>query len=61
VPRGLQAVHARHAEDVHQHHVGSPAPGELDGLHAVRGLCHDLDAVTAAVGLAGVASALVIA
>ena len=38
----LEPAAARHL-DVHQHHVGPEAPGDLDGLLAVAGLARDLE------------------
>ena len=49
--RGLDAVHARHA-DVHQHDVGPSRARQLDRLGAVAGLADDLD-VRRARGSAG--------
>ena len=43
-PDRLDPVHARHPQ-VHQHHVGVVAAGELDRLLAVRGGADQLDPV----------------
>ena len=43
-PGGFQAVHPGHP-DVHQHHVGALAAGQVDRLRAVGGLAHHLEVV----------------